>query len=154
VPGANTAAGSVAAPGTPSSGQGLSTAPAAANDGGKPAATRSGLWEMATGVLKHRNKIASIDLVDKHTAALAHTFQDISGPPLKQLNAYSARSDALAAQADHAEGGALKELRSQFDTLAWLFKQTSEILIPLSKEQVLLQQYRHNLANWRDASQR
>jgi hypothetical protein len=154
VPGANTAAGSVAAPGTASPGQPLSTAPPAANDGGKPAATRSGLWEMATGVLKHRNKIASIDLVDQHTAALAHTFRDISGPPLKQLNAYSARSDALAAQADHAEGSTLKELRSQFDTLAWLFKQTSEILIPLSKEQVLLQQYRHNLANWRDASQR
>jgi hypothetical protein len=90
---------------------------------------------MATGVLKHRNKIASIELVDQHTAALAHTFQDISGPPLKQLNAYSTRSDALAAQADHAEGSALKDLRSQFDTLAWLFKQTSEILIPLSKEQ-------------------
>jgi small-conductance mechanosensitive channel len=153
VPGADTAAGSGAAPATPSPGQGLSTAPQGANDG-KPAPTRSGLWEMATGVLKHRNKIASIDLVDQHTAALAHTFQDISGPPLKQLNAYSARSDALAAQADHAEGNALKELRSQFDTLAWLFKQTSEILIPLSKEQVLLQQYRHNLANWRDASQR
>ena len=144
VPGANTAAGSVAAPGTPQS----------ANDGGKPVPTRSGLWEMATGVLKHRSKIASIELVDQHTAALAHTFQDISGPPLKQLNAYSTRSDALAAQADHAEGSALKDLRSQFDTLAWLFKQTSEILIPLSKEQVLLQQYRHNLANWREASQR
>jgi small-conductance mechanosensitive channel len=153
VPGANTATGSMTVPGT-SPGQGLSTAPQGANDGGKPAPTRSGLWEMATGVLKHRNKIASIDLVDKHTAALAHTFQDISGPPLKQLNAYSARSDALAAQADHAEGSALKDLRSQFDTLAWLFKQTSEILIPLSKEQVLLQQYRHNLANWLDASQR
>ena len=154
VPGANTASGSVAAPGTPAPGQSLSTAPQSANDGGKPAPTRSGLWQMATGVLKHRNKIASIELVDQHTAALAHTFQDISGPPLKQLNAYSARSDALAAQADHAEGSALKDLRGQFDTLAWLFKQTSEILIPLSKEQVLLQQYRHNLANWREASQR
>jgi small-conductance mechanosensitive channel len=109
---------------------------------------------MATDVLKHRNKIASIDLVDQHTAALAHTFQDISGPPLKQLNAYSARSDALAAQADHAAGSVLKDLRSQFDTLAWLFLRTSEIMIPLSNEQVLLQQYRHNLANWRDASRR
>ena len=154
VPGANTAAGSGTAPGTPPQAQGSSTAPPGANDGGKPASARSGLWEMATGVLKHRSKIASIELVDQHTAALAHTFQDLSGPPLKQLHAYSARSDALAAQADHAESGALRELRSQFDTLAWLFKQTSEILIPLSKEQVLLQQYRHNLANWLDASQR
>jgi small-conductance mechanosensitive channel len=45
----------------------------------------------------------------------------------------------------------LKGVRDQFDTLAWLFQQTSAILIPLSKEGVLLQQYRHNLGNWRDA---
>jgi hypothetical protein len=154
VPGANTGATPAATAATPASGQGSNAAPATAAGSGKPAPTRTGLWEMATGVLMHRSKIASIDLVDQHTAALAHTFENISGPPLKQLNAYSARSDALAAQADHAEGGALKELRAQFDTLAWLFKQTSEILIPLSKERVLLQQYRHNLANWRDAAQR
>jgi Mechanosensitive ion channel len=154
VPSASTAAGSANAAGAPSSVQGVSTAAAAANAAGKPAPTRSGLWEMAADVLMHRNKIMSIDLVDNHTAALAHTFKNISGPPLKQLNAYSARSDALAAQADHAASSELKGLRSQIDTLAWLFKQTSEILIPLSKVQVLLQQYRHNLANWHDAAQR
>ena len=151
MPGANSAAGSTASAGA-SPGQ-VPAAPAAAvND--KAAPERTGLWDMTSSVLKQRSKIASINLVDAHTAALAQTFRTLSGPPLTQLNAYAARSDALAAQADHAESGALKELRGQFDTLAWLFKQTSEILIPLSKEQVLLQQYRHNLASWRDSSQR
>src|SRR4029077_7557291 len=42
VPVANTAAGSGAAPEPPPPGQGLSTAPQSANDGGKPAPTRSG----------------------------------------------------------------------------------------------------------------
>ncbi len=151
VPGANAAAGSAPSAGA-SPGQSAAAPAAPVNDKGTPA--RSGIWDMAGTVLKQRNKIASIDLVDRHTAALAQTFRTISGPPLKQLNAYAARSDTLAAQADHAESGALKELRGQFDTLAWLFKQTSEILIPLSKEQVLLQQYRHNLASWRESSQR
>jgi small-conductance mechanosensitive channel len=41
-------------------------------------------------------------------------------------------------------------VRDQFDTLAWLFKQTSAILLPLSKEGVLLEQYRNNLSSWRD----
>jgi hypothetical protein len=151
MPGANTAAGAGASAGA-SPGQIPATPTAAVND--KAAPTRSGIWDMTGSVLKQRNKIASIDLVDRHTAALAQTFRTLSGPPFKQLNTYTARSDALAAQADHADSGALKELRGQFDTLAWLFKQTSEILIPLSKEQVLLQQYRHNLASWRDSSQR
>jgi small-conductance mechanosensitive channel len=41
-------------------------------------------------------------------------------------------------------------VRDQFDTLAWLFKQTAAILLPLSQEGVLLDQYRRNLSSWRD----
>ncbi|MGC1458123.1 MAG: mechanosensitive ion channel family protein, partial [Steroidobacteraceae bacterium] len=101
-----------------------------------------------TAVFRQRNKINAIQGIDLRTAALADTFHDISAAPLAQLQAYSARSDALAAQADHASGVALKGLRDQFDTLAWLFKQTSDIMLPLGKEQVLLKQYRRNLASW------
>jgi hypothetical protein len=84
---------------------------------------------------------------------LEETFRKIRSPPLEHLKTLSARSDALAIQADNARGAALKSVRDQLDTLAWLFKKTSAILIPLSKEGVLLQQYRHNLSNWRDACQ-
>jgi len=115
---------------------------------------RSGIWELGSNVLKLRGKIQTIEAVDQHTAALAATFEKISAPPLKILKTYTARSDALASQADNAGSTVLKGLRSEFDTLAWLFKETSAILIPLTKEQVLLQQYRHNLANWRDATER
>jgi small-conductance mechanosensitive channel len=124
------------------------------NDGVKEAPVRYGIWDLATNALKQRNKIDTINVVDRHTADLAQTFHKISAQPLNQLKSFSARSDALAAQADNAGSGALKDLRNQFDTLAWLFKQTSEILLPLSKEQILLRQYRHNLANWRDSAER
>ena len=36
-------------------------------------------------------------------------------------------------------------MRDQYDTLAWLFQQTSAIVTPLSKADVLLDQYRRNL---------
>ncbi len=124
------------------------------NDAGKAAPTRYGLWDLGSSVLKQRSKISTIDVIDKHTAALAETFHEISAAPLQQLKTLAARSDALAAQADNAGSTALKDLRGQYDTLAWLFKQTSDILIPLTEEQVLLRQYRHNLGNWRDAAQR
>jgi Mechanosensitive ion channel, beta-domain len=120
----------------------------------KTAATRSGIWDLGVTAVNLRKKITSIELVDQHTASLAKTFLSVSDLPVKQLKAYAARSDALAAQADVANGAALVALRAQFDTLAWLFKQTSAILLPLSKEQVLLSQYRHNLASWREATQR
>jgi Mechanosensitive ion channel len=118
------------------------------------AETRSGIWDLGVAALNLHRKITSIDLVDQHTASLAKTFLSVSDLPLKQLKAYSERSDALAAQADKANGATLIALRAEFDTLAWLFKQTSAILLPLSKEQVLLAQYRHNLGNWRDATRR
>jgi hypothetical protein len=126
--------------------------PAPANAAGTSmAATRYGIWDLATEVLHQHTKLGTIRAIDERTAALADTFHKISAAPLAQLQAYSARSNGLASQADHAGSGALKDLRNQFDTLAWLFKQTSEVLLPLGKEQVLLQQYRHNLTNWRES---
>jgi uncharacterized membrane protein len=133
---------------------GSSAAASNATDAGKPAPTRSGLWDLATNVFKLRTKVDSIELIDKHTEQLARTFDEISAPPLKQLQAYAARSDALAAQSDAAGQGVQQNLRGQFDTLAWLFKQTSDILVPLNKEKVLLRQYRHNLGNWRESAER
>jgi small-conductance mechanosensitive channel len=122
--------------------------------GAAAAPARTGIWDLSASALRLRNKIKAIEVVDENTAALADTFQRTSAAPLKQLKAYSARSDELASQADSAASAALKALRSEFDTLAWLFKETSSILIPLSEERVLLQQYRHNLSNWRDSTQR
>jgi small-conductance mechanosensitive channel len=115
------------------------------------ASDRAGIWELASDVLRLSKKISTITAIDARTAALEQTFLKIRTPPLEQLKQYAAQSDALADQADNADSTALKAVRDRFDTLAWLFKQTSSILIPLSKEGVLLKQYRHNLSNWRDA---
>ncbi len=115
---------------------------------------RSGIWDLGSNVMTLRRKIDTIETVDKRTASLADTFQKIAAPSVKQLQGYSARSDALGSQAEQATGAAPQALRDEFDTLAWLFQQTSAIVIPLSEEQILLRQYRHNLSNWRDATQR
>ena len=144
------AAPSISAPST-AAGQ---TASSPITGDGSKTPGRYGIWDLGANMLRQRKKIDTIDVIDRHTAALAEIFKKISAPPLKKLQAYSARSDQIAARADNASSGELKSLRGEFDTLAWLFKQTSEILIPLTQEQVLLQQYRHNLASWRDAAER
>ncbi len=134
----------VAPPATPSAN------PASGNtEASKPVAARTGIWNLTTAALDLKRKLKTIEVIDEHTAALAQTFTDFSLPSTKQLKSYTDRSDALAAQARSADPAAQKALRTEFDTLAWLFKQTSDILLPLDKAQVLLQQYRHNLSNWR-----
>jgi small-conductance mechanosensitive channel len=112
---------------------------------------RTGIWGLGSNVLRLSGKIRTIDAIDRRTTDLQATFDKIRNAPSEQLKVLTARGDALAAQADTTTGAGLRAVRDQFDTLAWLVKQTSSILIPLTKESVLLTQYRHNLNNWRAA---
>ena len=124
-----------------------SSPPSSGSDNGSE---RLGIWDLAANVLRLSNKMRTIDVVDRRTAALQDTFTKIRTPPQEKIKALSARGDALAEQADSSNGAALKGARDQFDTLAWLFKQTAAIVLPLSQEGVLLDQYRRNLSSWRD----
>jgi len=111
---------------------------------------RLGIWDLASNAMRLSDKLRTIDIVDRRTAALQETFAKIRTPPQEKIKALSARGDALAQQADSSNGADLKGVRDEFDTLAWLFKQTASILLPLSQEGVLLDQYRRNLGSWRD----
>jgi small-conductance mechanosensitive channel len=115
------------------------------------AAARFGIWDLAANVVRLSEKAATIDAVDQHTSALQATFARIRAPLIDQLRQLSARGDALAAQADTADSATLNSVRDQLDALSTQFKQTSALLIPLSKIGVLLDQYRRNIANWHDA---
>jgi hypothetical protein len=130
------------------------TGSATPNKSGESSEVRHGIWDLAGNALRLGGKIKAIEAIDAQTKELSDAFHKLSVAPLAQLQAYSARSDALALQADTANSAELQGLRAEFDTLAWLFKQTSSILLPLSKQAVLLQQYRHNLSNWRDSARR
>ncbi|HZC38262.1 MAG TPA: mechanosensitive ion channel domain-containing protein, partial [Sphingomicrobium sp.] len=88
---------------------------------------------------------------DRHTADLQAAFSQISAPLVQQLKELSARGDALAAQADTADNATLDSVRGQLDALSAQYKQTSVLLIPLSKVRVLFDQYRRNLGNWHSA---
>jgi small-conductance mechanosensitive channel len=115
------------------------------------AAARFGIWDLAANVVRLSEKAATIDAVDQHTSALQATFARIRAPLIDQLKQLSARGDTLAAQADTADSATLYSVREQLDALSNQFKQTSALLIPLSKIGVLLDQYRRNIANWHDA---
>lgn len=113
-----------------------------------------GIWDLASTVFRLSAKGRTIETADRRTAELQELFTSIRTPPLEQLKRLTARGDALAAQMDTGNNTNLRGVRDQYDTLAWLFQQTSSIVTPLSKAEVLLNQYRRNLDNWRDATQR
>jgi small-conductance mechanosensitive channel len=115
------------------------------------AAARFGIWDLAANAVRLSEKIATIDSIDRRTAALQDTFSQIRTPLVTQLKALSARADALAVQADSADSATLNQVRDRLDVLSAQFKEASALLIPLSKEGVLLSQYHRTIGNWRDA---
>jgi small-conductance mechanosensitive channel len=147
IPAASTAAGATQPAAALTGAAGAAQVPEASG-----AALRElGIWDLVGEAFRVSQKLTTIDAVDQHTQALQQTFLKIRAAPNEQLMKLSARSDELATAADSASGAALKSLRDQIDTLAWLFTQTSAIAIPLSKVTVLLTQYRENLDSWRTA---
>jgi small-conductance mechanosensitive channel len=141
VPASPTASATPASPGA---------APALSGASGITAA-RFGIWDLAANVVRLSEKSATVDVIDQRTAALQATFARIRTPLIEQLKGLSARGDVLATRADAADSATLNRVREELDALSSQFKQTSALLIPLSKEGVLLNQYRRNMANWHDA---
>ncbi|MBM0105354.1 mechanosensitive ion channel [Steroidobacter sp. S1-65] len=134
-----------------------STTPAAATSVSAAVSTslsQFGIWDLTATVLRLSAKARTIETVDRRTAELQEVFTQIRDAPLQQLQALAARGDALAAETRAQDQASLKRVRDQYDTIAWLFQQTSSIVTPLSKAEVLLTQYRNNLDNWREATQR
>ena len=144
------AAGS-ASTATPSGGAASSASPAALTGVSGIAAARFGIWDLAANVVRLSEKAGTINVIDRDTADMQAAFARIRAPLIDQLKGFSARGDALAAQADAADNATLDSVRDQLDALSAQYKQTSLLLIPLSKVGVLLDQYRRNLGNWHDA---
>jgi hypothetical protein len=132
----------------------VAPAPAESSSAAGTSLSRFGIWDLAATVYRLSAKVGTIDQADQRTAELQETFKQISEPPLAQLKRLADLGDALAAEAEAGGGTNLRGMRDQYDTLAWLFQQTSAIATPLSKANVLLNQYRHNLSNWREATRR
>jgi small-conductance mechanosensitive channel len=113
---------------------------------------RFGIWDLGTNVLRLQGKLSTINDVDNRTSQLQQTFEQIRSAPEQQIQTLSARGDALGARPAVSDTAELKAARDEYDTIAWLFAQTSSILVPLTKASVLLDQYRSNLESWRVAT--
>jgi len=114
---------------------------------------RFGLWDLAADASRLSEKMSKLTSIDRSTAALQATLAQIRAPLIDQMKTLSSRGDALAAQADSADSATLNGLHDQLDALTGQFKVASSLLIPLSREGILLGQYRRNLSNWRAAVQ-
>jgi small-conductance mechanosensitive channel len=133
---------------TPAGTPPAAAAPATLSGASVNVAARFGIWDLASNVFKLSEKMATIQGLDRRTAALQDTFAAVRDPLVARLKALSAQGDTLTSQADTADAATLNQTRQQLDALADEFKSAAALLVPLGKEGVLLNQYRRNLSNW------
>ena len=153
LPGANAPAAGADATGARPAASSTSNPSPAGNAAASPAVPRIGLWALAENVFKQSAKIDTVVSIQRRTTALQAAVEKMHEHVVAQMRALSARGDALANQADTADGAVLNGVREQFDVLAIDLKQISAILIPLDKTAVLLSQCQSNLRKWRDAAE-
>lgn len=151
IPSANAAAPAAASPGAAPTAASANQPLLAPVPNTSAAIGRFGLWDLAANAFRLSEKADATTTMDRRTAALQATLEQSRGPLLKRIKELSAQGDALAARADSADSAALNGVRDQLDALTSAFKQTSALLLPLSREDILLSQYRRNLGNWRAA---
>ncbi len=110
-----------------------------------------GLWDSASNAFRLSEKASAVTAVDRGTALLQASLAQIRTPLMNRIKVLSSRGDELAARADSADSTTLNDVHDELSVLAEQFKQASTLLIPLSREGILLGQYRHNLNTWHDA---
>jgi small-conductance mechanosensitive channel len=112
----------------------------------------SGLLGLAEDLLSLNRKMRSLDDAIALTDALAQTSKSLSAGTSNDLRNLAQRGDQLAAQADTSTAAQLAQVRKDLETVTQQFKQSSGIVLPLGKQAILLDLYKHNLANWRAAT--
>ena len=119
------------------------------------AATRheqpAGLLALITELFSLTRKIRNIDESIRVSDSLAQTAQELRSPLSKNIAPLVQRGNALAEAADTSDVSGLQQQKRELDALTAQFKQNSSLVLPLSKQAVLLDLYKSSLARWRSA---
>ncbi len=110
----------------------------------------SGILNLAEDLFSLSQQIRIIDQRMQSTDALSHASQKLREPLLAHLAEVAQRGEEAAKQADVSGPAQLEQLKHDLDALTASFTQTSAIVLPLSKQAVLFDLYKSNLARWRE----
>ncbi|MFI5176288.1 MAG: mechanosensitive ion channel family protein [Terriglobia bacterium] len=120
--------------------------PSLAVGANKPEPT--GIWGLAIDVFSHYRKIHALDQIIRLTDALTQRSKELRAPLITRLKELSQRGDLLANQPESEDRAFLAQQKSDLDALTAQFKQNSALVLPLSKQGILLGLYQRSLTRW------
>jgi small-conductance mechanosensitive channel len=136
---------------TPTDGQAKSSAVSTPTSASTHREQPNGLLALITDLFSLTRKIHVIDDTIRSTDALADASQNLRTPLSKNISPLVQRGNVLAQQADTSDVAGLQQQKRELDALTAQFKQNSSMVLPLSKQAVLLDLFKSNLTRWRDA---
>jgi small-conductance mechanosensitive channel len=108
----------------------------------------SGIWGLAADLFTLSQRVHTLDEIVRSTEALTQSANELRAPFVKTLKDLAQQGDNLATQADTAGRATLEQEKKQLDAITLGFKQTSALVLPLSKQGVLLGLYKRSLMDW------
>lgn len=125
----------------------VSSAPSAiASDDNK---IPTGIFALMGEMFDARAKLSLLDQSLHLTDALADSSKLLRAPLIARMRAFSQRSDDLANQPPSQDAAVLAQQEAELKGLTKQYKQLAATILPLAKQNILLDVYKRNVTNWR-----
>jgi small-conductance mechanosensitive channel len=111
--------------------------------------TPNGILALISNLFSLRRKVEALDTNLRSTESLAESAKGLRSPLVAKIRELVQRGDQLAAQPDSTDPAVLAQQRKELDGLTAQYKQLSGSLLPLGKQNILLDSYKRNVGNWR-----
>jgi small-conductance mechanosensitive channel len=111
----------------------------------------AGIPALISDLFSLRHKIGVLDDNLKSTDSLANSARVFRAPLAAKMRELTQKGDQLAAQPDSADPAVLTQERNDLDALTAQYKLLSASVLPLGRQAILLDVYKGNAANWRNA---
>jgi len=98
-----------------------------------------------------RRKLRALEDNLKLTDELSQSSKDLRTPLLAKVRDLTQKGNALAAQPDSQDPATLLQQRKDMESLTQEYKQLAAGVLPLGKQNILLDLYERSVTNWRNA---
>ena len=111
----------------------------------------TGMLALIEDIIAVHRKLGALEDNLQITDQLSQDSKALRAPLLAKVRDLTARGNKLAAQPDSQDPATLMQQRKDLEALTQQYKQLAASVVPLGKQNILLEVYKRSTANWRTA---
>lgn len=111
----------------------------------------TGMLALIGDIFSVHRKLRALEDNIRLTDQLSQSSKELRTPLIAKIRELTQKGDQLAAQPDSQDPVVLAQQRKDLDNLTQEYKQLSASVLPLGKQNILLDVYKRSTTNWRNA---